>query len=135
MQRYYVDTCIWLNLFKREERFGVKYWEIAEEFIENRDIIISATVLKELMNILKADFAKANTFFKERHTQREPATAQDYQHARTIISEQGFSLSLADCMHIAIAMRMNAILITRDNELIARGREYVFVARPEEINR
>jgi len=33
---YYVDSCIWLNLFKKEGDVakGVPYWEITKKFIE-----------------------------------------------------------------------------------------------------
>ena len=35
-QRYYVDSCIWLNLFKEEgdPTKGIPYWTLAKKFIE-----------------------------------------------------------------------------------------------------
>jgi predicted nucleic acid-binding protein len=54
-KKYYLDTNIWLNLFKKEGdlRKGVPYWKIAKDFIqkvdENEDtIIVSTIVLKEI---------------------------------------------------------------------------------------
>lgn len=37
MKRFYLDTCIWMNLFKKEgnPEKGVPYWKIAKEFINN----------------------------------------------------------------------------------------------------
>ncbi|MFC1800816.1 hypothetical protein ACFLYT_02040 [Nanoarchaeota archaeon] len=52
---YYLDTCIWLNLFKKEgdAARGTPYWKITEDFIKyieenNKQIIVSTIVLKEL---------------------------------------------------------------------------------------
>ncbi len=53
---YYIDTCIWLNLFKKEtDKTGkIQYWQIARDFIErlmlseNDRIIYSGIVLREL---------------------------------------------------------------------------------------
>ena len=56
MKRFYVDTCIWLNLFKKEgdASKGVPYWKIAEGFIdkvmfsEGYEISYSNIILKEI---------------------------------------------------------------------------------------
>ena len=34
-KEYYIDSCIWLNMFKNEgdSSKGVPYWKIAKEFI------------------------------------------------------------------------------------------------------
>jgi len=35
-KRYYIDTCIWLNLFKKEvdSKSGIQYWKFAKDLIE-----------------------------------------------------------------------------------------------------
>ncbi|HLC56705.1 MAG TPA: hypothetical protein VJJ23_05710 [Candidatus Nanoarchaeia archaeon] len=54
MTSYYIDTCIYLNLWQKEVSFsGVKYWEIAKklfDFIEEKNIITyySGFILNEL---------------------------------------------------------------------------------------
>ena len=53
---FYVDSCIWLNLWKKEgdATKGVPYWKIAKDFIErvifseHEEIIYSGFILKEL---------------------------------------------------------------------------------------
>lgn len=52
-KEYYVDSCIWLNLFKKEgdSTKGVPYWqltkELAEQIENNKELIfVSAIVLK-----------------------------------------------------------------------------------------
>jgi predicted nucleic acid-binding protein len=136
MVKYYVDTCIWLNLFKKEERFGVKYWEIVEEFVEkNHDLIISPAVLGELREHLRMKYEDIIAFFKENNVQLELIQIKDYATAKAIQEEQESMLSFKDCVHITIARRIGAVLITRDRELIMRGNEYVQTFRPEEINK
>ena len=49
--KYYIDTCIWLNLIKREAKGKKLFWKIAEEFFEqHEDLIISSKVINELEN-------------------------------------------------------------------------------------
>jgi predicted nucleic acid-binding protein len=136
MVKYYVDTCIWLNLFKKEERDGIKYWEIVEEFMEdNHDLVISPAVLGELHEKLGKNYEDIISFFKENTVQLELIQLKDYSSARSIQEEQENILSFKDCVHITIARRIGAVLITRDRELIIRGNEYVHTFRPEEINK
>ena len=54
-KEYYLDSCIWLNLFKKEgdPAKGVPYWKLAQDFVKqaegNGDLIfVSTIVLKEL---------------------------------------------------------------------------------------
>ena len=42
MTTYYVDTCIWLNLFKKENG-TFQYWRFAKDFLEKA--IISMNVI------------------------------------------------------------------------------------------
>ncbi len=67
----YVDSCIWLNLFKKEgdQIKGVPYWQLAQDFIkqvedEKGTIIVSTIVLKELYFKLGEKFDYAKRFFK-----------------------------------------------------------------------
>lgn len=69
---YYLDTCIWLNLFKKEgdNTKGIPYWKLAEKLIQELDakkeiIIVSTIVLKELTFKLEEKFDLAKQFFKE----------------------------------------------------------------------
>lgn len=135
MTAYYVDTCIWLNLLKKEERFGVKYWEIAEDFLEKHKekIVISTAVTKELSRTLGDDYWKAKNFICLYRIPVVKPSFQEYKEAK-IIQEEHPLLSFSDCLHIVIARNMQALLITRDKALIRKGRNYLPVARPEEVN-
>lgn len=54
IQSFYVDSCIWLNLFKKEgdSSKGVPYWKIAKDFFErfkdNSVFYYSDFVIKEI---------------------------------------------------------------------------------------
>lgn len=139
---YYIDTCIWLNLFKREgdETKGKPYWKIAEEFIdgieksEDISIVVSTIVLKELYFKLGKEFYDKKAFFNEaKYVNIVKSTEEDVQLARKIESSSIYKIGFCDCLHIAITKRLNATLVTRDKELIAIGREYVPIDKPENL--
>ena len=53
--------------------------------------------------------------------------------ARKIESENNYQIGFCDCLHIAIAKRLDATLVTRDKDLIIIGRRYVYVDKPENL--
>ena len=140
MVLYYLDTCIWLNLFKKEgdATKGKPYWEIAKEFLEQarppHKIIISTIVLKELKYILGKSFdsvlelLKTNDFVEIIKTHPE-----DYDFARKLEREDSQNISFYDYLHISIAKRIRAVLITRDKEMIKRARKLIDVYMPEDL--
>ena len=140
---FYVDSCIWLNLFKKEgdPTKGIPYWKIAEDFVEkiifskDKEIVYSGFILKELKNILNNErlFKEKLLFFKEENFNFVKATEDDYYFARKLESKLRYELSFYDCLHIAICKRLNLILITRDNYLIKSARKYISVNKPEEL--
>lgn len=142
-KRYYVDSCIWLNLFKKEGDAvkGELYWKLAEEFLEKimfseNVIVYSGFVLKEIKHKLKD-----NQLFEEKQTfmEEEPkfifvkATEEDYGFGRELESEFNFEISFFDCLHIAMSKRLGCVLVTRDNLLIEKAKEYVIVEKPEKL--
>ena len=118
---YYVDTCIYLNLFKKERGL----WKYAEDFFKRakNSIIYSALVEKEFVRITGAVFVKRGK--ETRITQEDAALA------KIIYSEFGFRIGFADCMHIAICKNNEAMLVTRDKELTWCASKYVRVTLPE----
>ena len=138
-KRYYLDTCIWLNLLKKEinPKSGVQYWKLAKDFIEKIEdkqekIVISTIVLKELYYTLKERFQLVNQFFKESDFIEIIKTdPRDYDLARKWEKENE-TLSFYDYLHIAIAKRLNLQLITRDEDLIILAKKHVNVSKPEE---
>ncbi len=139
---HYVDTCIWLNLFKKEgdETKGIPYWKLAKDFIEqvedDKDIIFVSTItLKELTFKLGDKFNEAKQFFQESDFVKIiKTTPEDYNQARTWEQDHQL-LSFYDYLHVAIAKRLNLLLITRDRDLMEFAREHVEVFRPEDLLR
>ena len=140
---YYVDSCIWLNLFKKEGDAirGTPYWKLAEDFIEKiifseNEIVYSGFVLKEIRHDLSNE-----ELFKEKHTflEEEPkfsfvkTTPEDYAFGRKLEAEFNFEISFFDCMHIAICKRWGYILVSRDNLLIKYAKKYIAVNKPENL--
>lgn len=141
---YYIDSCIWLNLWKEEgdSTKGVPYYILAQEFIEkailseDKEIVYTGFVLKEIKFKLNDD-----KLFNEKHDflRQEPkfrfikSTPEDYELARKLESKFEFKISFIDCMHIAISKRLGYILVTRDKLLIEKATEYILVDKPENL--
>lgn len=134
---YYVDTCIWLNLFKKEEctKQGVPYHKIAKGFLErfSKNIFYSEVTRKEIKAKLdEKAFYEKNEFMMERF-RFVYTTKEDYKFAKGLKAQLKDKLSFYDYVHIGVCRRLNLILITRDRSLIKIGRSFVSVKRPEEL--
>mgnify|MGYP003969263633 CR=1 FL=1 len=141
MKKNYLDTCIWLNLFKKETSTrGVPFWKLAKDFIEDVEdkggnILVSTIVLKELYYKVGDRFNEIKEEFQATETITIVKTSSiDYELARKFEQAHGL-LSFYDYLHVALAKRFNAILITRDRDLIVFARKHVEVYRPEELLR
>ena len=139
-KRYYIDTCIWLNLFKKEvdSKSGIQYWKFAKDLIEEIEekqdnMIISTIVLKELYFTINEKFQDIKEFFKESDfIQIIKTDPTDYDLARKWEKEDG-KLSFYDYLHVAISKRLNLHLITRDEALIIFAKSHVNVSKPERL--
>lgn len=133
---YYVDSCIWINLFKKEgdETKGVPYWKSAKDFLEqNNKLIISTIVLKELSYKIE-NFNQIMKFFKDTEfVEIIKTTPEDYDLARKFENEDNFKISFYDYLHVAIALRLKIPLITRDRDLIYFATKYIEVFKPEDL--
>ena len=134
---YYVDSCIWLNLFKKEgdSTKGVPYWQLAKIFLEkDNEIIVSTIVLKELSYKLENKFEVVKQFFKNNNFIKIIKTnSEDYDLARKYEDEEEFKISFYDYLHVAIAKRLNIPLITRDKDLITFANKHIEVSKPEDL--
>jgi len=138
---YYVDTNIWLNLFKMEgdPSKGKPYWKIAFDFFErvkqkDEVIYVSSIILKELKYKLDAKFDYVTEFFRKSKFIRMIKTKnEDYDFARKLEEETNFKISFLDYLHIAISKRLDVLLITRDRDMIEIAKNYIKVKRPEEL--
>jgi len=139
---YYVDSCIWLNLWQKEEsNTGILYWKIAKDFLEhvrnstNRSLVSSGFVIKELKyQIPNERLFNERLLTLKKFCKLVKATNDDYTLARQFEAESRFEISFFDCMHAAISKRMGYILVTRDRKLIQFSKKYINVIRPEDIN-
>ena len=127
---YYVDSCIWLNLFKKEgdASKGVPYWKLAKDFLEKSNkLIISTIVLKEL-SFKVENIDKTMKFFKDSEFIEIIKTrSEDYDLARKFEDEEEYKISFYDYLHVAIAKRLNIPLITRDRDLMDFARKQIDV--------
>lgn len=142
-QGFYIDTCIWLNLFKKEgdENKGFPYWKIAQDFIErvmfsnDKIIIYSGVILRELqIKLSEKEYNKKRDFFEnEPKLIKVEVLQEDKINARKLESKYNFEISFYDLIHISIVKRLNIILVTRDKQLINIAKENnVCAKRPEE---
>lgn len=133
MTKYYVDTCIWLNLFNKEQTKvqGLPVWKIAELFLEQHkeNIIASEFISLEIVSKGKEDHLEN----LEKYAIFIIISAKEQSLGREIESKEKYNLSFFDCMHLAIAKTRDYILITRDKELLQRGKKYVTTVKPEEL--
>jgi len=130
--RYYIDTCVWLNIFKKETTY--KESKRVIEKLNNSRIIVSKMVLNEIERKVQNQFDLINQYFiKKENIIIEKLKNEDYKNARDLEKETKYLLGFGDCMHITICKRMNTILITRDKDLIKIGRKYIIILTPKEI--
>jgi predicted nucleic acid-binding protein len=124
MNSYFVDTCIYLHVWKKEE----PYWQSALRFFEqvqsqNSTFYYSGFVLKELEHILgKELFVQKRAVFTSSKFKKIFVGKQDLDYARFIEEELEFTLSFFDCIHLASAYKLNATLVSNDNLLIGAAR-------------
>jgi predicted nucleic acid-binding protein len=128
--KLYLDTCIWLNLLKKER--GV--WEAVIELLcMSSQVYVSTIVLKELSYVLGKDF-----LFVRNQLRVYPAvifcktTREDYSRARDFELQHG-AISFYDYLHIAIAKRLGCPLITRDKDLRIFGKSVTTTLHPNDL--
>ena len=133
MTTYYVDTCIWLNLFNKEQAKvqGLPVWKIAELFLKQykKDIICSEFVTIEIVS--KGE--KEKLIIIQEYASYIQISTEEERLAREIESQESYNLSFYDCMHLAICKTRGYTLITRDKELLDRGEKYITTLKPENL--
>lgn len=141
MKTYYVDTCIYLNLWKKEvDRNGNKLWEFAKDFFEkieneNSMIYYSGFLLKELIFLLSTEeyLQKRELFDSSPNFKKAVLSKEEYELAGKI-SRENNEISFYDVLHMLLAKKTNSILVTRDKILSKLAKDYlVRVNKPEEL--
>jgi len=137
---YYVDACIYLNLWQNEvDRKGNKLGGFAKDFfekIENENSIIyySGFILKELMFLLSVEeyLQKRELFDSSPNFKKITLSKEEYELAKKMHRAEG--LSFYDVIHMLLAKKTNSILVTRDKILIQFAKNYSVIAKtPEEL--
>ncbi|HIH24852.1 TPA: PIN domain-containing protein [Candidatus Woesearchaeota archaeon] len=137
--RFYIDTCVFLNVWKKEigpiPRWSL--WRRSNEFLtfalQHHTVITSQAVIRELQ------FQLPPTTFKEKKADIFASGITVLQVpeqlasiARKIESEEQFSISYYDILHVLIAQEQSAILVTRDRKLLSLAkRKGVAAGTPE----
>src|SRR3989344_6607147 len=140
---FYVDTCIYLNLWQKEveKKTWVKLWKFAQRFFEKAEeksftIYYSGFMLKELSYILtREEFYKKKLMFESSpNFSRLILSKEEFEEARKIERETRSEISFFDIIHILLARKSNSVLVTRDKKLIYIAARYkVSAKKPEEL--
>ncbi|MDI3544328.1 MAG: hypothetical protein PWQ28_609 [Candidatus Woesearchaeota archaeon] len=138
---FYVDACIYLNLWKKEgdETKGVPYWKIAKDFLKKIDdnnitIYYSGFLLKEIKYVIgdKLFNEKRRLFDSSPNFKKINISSKELNEVRKIESESNFEISFFDIIHMILSRKTNSILITRDEKLLELSKKYSVEAhRPE----
>ena len=142
MQNFYVDTCVYFNLWKKEvDEKGAPLWLFAKNFFEfaelnNAKIFYSGFILKELLFLLSMeDYLEKRSFLEENNMfEKALLTEKEYQKAINLKNKTNTGCSLFDIIHVIIADKTKSILITQDKELLDLADYYKVAAKtPQEV--
>lgn len=141
MTSFYVDTCVYLNLWKKEvDENGEKLWLYAKNFFElaektHSKIYYSGFILKEMLFLLSTnEYLEKREFFEDSLFEKIVLTEEEYKKAVKIKNKIISDCSLFDIIHISLAKKTNSILITHDRELIIMARGLGITAKtPNEV--
>jgi predicted nucleic acid-binding protein len=142
MQNFYVDTCIYLNLWKKEvDKRGNPLWLFAKKFFElaelnDAKIFYSGFILKELLFLLSTnDYLEKRKFFEENKLfEKALLSRSEYKKAISLKNKLKTNCSLIDIIHVLLASKTKSILITQDKELLKlSNRNNVKAQTPQEI--
>ncbi|MDA3836719.1 MAG: PIN domain-containing protein [Nanoarchaeota archaeon] len=131
---YYFDTCIWLNIFKKEKKFFKDSLRVLKKIEkENSSILVSTIILKEIYFKYES-FNEIKTFFKSHDLiQIIKTTNKDYDQARQYEKDNNSKISFYDYLHVAICRRLNLILITRDKDLLNFSKTKIITKSPSQL--
>ena len=134
MQKFYLDTNIWLDYFENRSDGLSPLGEFAFQFLKNCitfncKIYYSNFILFELKNKLSEnDFFKNVDFIKENLVFIE-STKDDWNKAQNL--NENITLHSADALHLILAKNNDCILITRDKHFDFV--DLIEIKKPEEV--
>lgn len=137
---FYIDTCIYINSWQKEENGGVLYWRIAEKLFEKIEqemgvVYFSEYILKELEYVLTEEQFKAKIALFDKGIYRKIELGKEEKNiARQIEMEINYEIGFYDIIHMLLAKKISAILITRDRKLLDVAKSYgIDAKKPEEV--
>jgi len=134
MQKFYLDTNIWLDYFENRsdglKPLGEFAFQFLKKAIESKSLLCySNIVLTELNSVLTKDKVDSRISMLKNNLTYVESTKEDYFFAKKITSS--FNIHFTDALHTAIAFRLGAVLITRDRHFECL--DFIEVKKPEEV--
>ena len=140
MDKFYVDACIYINHWQSEIETGTgrPLWELAQAFFGkylDATFYFSGFLLRELeFNLTKKEFEQHKEVFRQKNFRKLIMSSGEWEEARRMEWALKFSVSFYDLIHLLLARKAEAILVTRDRRLIGAARQYsVDARRPEDL--
>jgi len=134
--RFYIDTCVFLNVWKKEvgPNPAQPFWEKSLLFLHKHKghILISSAVLQELGQ--PTEGRKRIDALLEAHAITRVNTDGQLMALAETLAEKEKSISFLDAIHLLVAKREGATLVTRDKNLLkVATREGVCCGTPEQF--
>ncbi len=135
MQKYYIDSCIWMDYFEdRSDNLrplGEWAFQLIKKIIGEKGlIIISQNIIHELSSYY--DYSELDELFgivpKEFLLKVKP---DQMQFKKAILLKAKLNIPLGDAFHAVLAKDNNALMITRDSHFC--NVEGIIVRKPEDL--
>jgi predicted nucleic acid-binding protein len=132
MNRFYLDTSIWLDLYEKRGENGKIVREMIKNFIlENREVIYSNIIIKELRVLNYQDLEIKEILGIDDIRIRWINTNKiQTEEAKRLVKH--FNIPLADALHSILARDNECILVSRDKHF-EKLRFLITVQKSEEL--
>jgi len=141
--RVYIDTNVFLNVWFREvdPKTGKELWRFSAEFLKRLGDFPSFTsrsVIAEIKKVLSESGIDEQKILERVEAVKivvdeiVKIIKADRVEALRLMDERGIE-DVFDARNAAICKRLNAVLVSRDRELVNKLKGYVRVAEPEEL--
>jgi predicted nucleic acid-binding protein len=130
MEKYYIDTCIWIDLLENRVNLGVKSQKLIFNIIMKEEIILSDVIIKELKRFYTEEEIRSMFFPFKKYLKRIISNKEQFSEAKQI--SDSLEIPLGDALHAIIARDNNSTLISRDKHFYKLKKICRF-KRPEEF--
>lgn len=131
--KFYLDTNIWIDYFENRldglRPLGEFAFQFLKKVVETNSVIYYSDLVKTELNKVLTKKVIDPKFNDIPNLVYVEFTKEDYFLLKKIVSTH--NIHLADAFHTAIASRIKAVLITRDNHFDYL--DFVEVKKPEEV--